>query len=47
MKFPSSMKNGRITLPNVGASFKKLGCYAPIRPKCQPIKIKQKKNEKK
>jgi hypothetical protein len=23
------------TLPSVGASFKKWGCYAPILPKCQ------------
>jgi hypothetical protein len=30
MKSPSSMRNGRFTLPSVGARFKKWECYTPI-----------------
>jgi hypothetical protein len=37
-----------VTLPNVGASFEKWGCYIPIFPKCQAISIlpKNGKNKK-
>jgi hypothetical protein len=32
-KSPSSMRNGRLSLPSVGASIKKWRCCTPILPK--------------
>jgi hypothetical protein len=51
VKSPISMGNGNLTLPNLGASFKKWGCSIPILPKAMAhspnFKKKNSKNSKK